>query len=169
MSSQSRFPINSGCSSEEGRDRVWPCNGRISGTSQIRGVSFPCPEPEHGSVLGIIAALFTGLGIRIGLLITLIASVMYVTAWMVYSHFISPDTMAQMLLHKINEIKGRGASAAEINAQLKQMQQFREYGKNPLIEMAITFIKIFPIGLLISVICSAILKRKTAAREVNMA
>jgi len=42
------------------------------------------------------------------------------------------------------------------------MENFRELYKNPLVKIGITFLEIFPVGLLISLISAFLLKRKSA-------
>src|SRR5688572_33034643 len=51
-----------------------------------------------------------GKAFQVGLYITLIASAMYVTGWMIYSHY-TPELMNEYFKHSIEEVKNSGASA----------------------------------------------------------
>lgn len=107
-----------------------------------------------------------GKAFEIGLYITLIASAVYITGWMIYSHS-NPEIMTEYFQHSINKVKTSGASAAEVQAKIKEIKQYQEMYKNPLIKIGFTFLEIFPVGLLITILCAAILKR-TKTNQVVM-
>jgi hypothetical protein len=101
-------------------------------------------------------------GLKIGLAVTMIASIIYVIAWMVISHFVGEEFMAEYFQQSIEKLKASDLSASEISEQVEKMENFRELYKNPLVKMGITFLEIFPVGLLISLISAFLLKRKSA-------
>ena len=59
----------------------------------------------------------------------------------------------------INKLNGFSRlSADEIAAVIVQMDEFRRQYANPLFRLPVTFIEIFPVGLLISLISAALLR-----------
>ena len=61
----------------------------------------------------------------------------------------------------INKAKADGASAAEILKQTTDMAKFKEMYKNPVFVVLLTYSEVLPVGLLISLLCAFILRRKT--------
>lgn len=105
-------------------------------------------------------AISFGKAFRIGLYITLIASTIYVVAWLVDYYVFIPDFADKYAAAIIDKLKASGASAAEVTATTKQMDSFKEMYKNPVMVVLFTYIEILPVGLLLTLIASLILKRK---------
>ncbi len=101
-----------------------------------------------------------GRAFLVGLCITLIASIMYVVCWKIYSAIAMPDFADQYAKHTIDQLKKSGASDSVIVVKTKEMAEIKEMFKNPVYEFVMTFIEIFPVGVLVSLICATILKRK---------
>jgi hypothetical protein len=96
----------------------------------------------------------------VGISITLISCICYVVTWEVlYFHFL-PGFMDKYGAHMIEKLKASGAGPAAIQAQLQQIQKYKEMEDNPLLNAAMTFIEPFPIGLVITLISAAVLRRK---------
>lgn len=108
-----------------------------------------------------------GKAFRIGLYVTLIASSCYVITWLIYSGTDSgKQFMDQYFEVSIEKIKNSEASEEEIEAQIETATKFMEYYRSSvLMNIAITFLEIFPVGLLVTLICAAILKRSTPVTE----
>ncbi len=104
-----------------------------------------------------------GRGFLIGLCIALIASVFYVTTWKIYSSIALPDFADKYAARVITDLKKSGASDSTVAIKTKEMAEFKQMYANPFFEIAMTFIEIFPVGLLVSLICAFILKRKPAS------
>jgi len=100
-----------------------------------------------------------GRGFKIGLLITLIASAMYVITWEIIYYGFFPNFADTYAAHAIEKARASGASAAAIEKTRQQMAQFREWYKNPLINIGMTFIEVFPVGLVMTLISAAILRK----------
>ncbi len=96
----------------------------------------------------------------VGLFISLIASTLYVITWMVMSEFMAPDFMEQYMNAAIQNMQDAGNSTTEIEAYKTEMNTWVEYYKNPLIKAALTYMEVLPVGLLVSLICGLILKKK---------
>ena len=101
-----------------------------------------------------------GTGFKIGFLISLIASTMYVLTWMIECHFFFPDFMEKFAAHAIEEAQRSGQSAMEIEATKQEMNKYIEWYKNPFLLMALTYTEILPIGLIITLFSALILKKK---------
>ena len=106
-----------------------------------------------------------GKAFLVGLYITLVASSVYVLVWLFYYYNFAPDFMEEYSTHYLEKMRAAGASAAEIEAATKEMASFGEMYKNPLFNALITYTEILPVGLLVSLVAAAILKRKTARVE----
>ncbi|MCB0650729.1 MAG: DUF4199 domain-containing protein [Saprospiraceae bacterium] len=100
---------------------------------------------------------------KTGLLIALIASCIYVITWMLYSHFLAPDFMDQYYKYNLEQLQNSGADEEEISRQIALMEKYKEMYKNPFLKTGMTFLEIFPVGLIVALITAFILKKKTAA------
>ncbi|MEO7265247.1 MAG: DUF4199 domain-containing protein [Ferruginibacter sp.] len=101
-----------------------------------------------------------GKAFKIGIMITLIASSIYVVAWLIDYFFFIPDFMEKYSAHEIDKLKSNGASLVEIEKQTQEMADFARIYKNPFFNAMITYVEILPVGLIVSVISAFILKRK---------
>lgn len=102
-----------------------------------------------------------GKAFMIGLYITLIASTIYVVAWLIDYYVFIPDFAEKYAATILEKLKAGGASAAEIAKQTKEMDNFKEMYKNPVIVILYTYLEILPVGLLLSLVAALILKRKS--------
>ena len=103
-----------------------------------------------------------GKAFKIGIMIVLIASTIYVVAWLIDYFFFIPDFIEKHSAHTLDKLKASGASQIEIDKQTKEMASFGRMYKNPFYNAMMTYIEILPVGLIVTLISSLILKRKTA-------
>jgi hypothetical protein len=137
---------------------------------------------DHGMVIGyttmVLAFLMVYFGIRsyrdnvaggevrfgrafaVGLLITVVTTLCYVATWQVMYHKFMPDFTERYAAHAIEKARADGATEAEIAAKAEEMAKFAEMYKNPLINVAFTFIEPLPVGLLFTLVSAAILSRR---------
>jgi len=101
-----------------------------------------------------------GTAFKIGAYITLIASTMYVLAWLFDYYLFVPDFMDVYSLKMISQTKESGATEQEILDKTAEMASFKEMYKNPFFIILITYAEVAPIGLVISLISAWILKKK---------
>lgn len=101
-----------------------------------------------------------GKAFKIGLYISLISSTIYVVGWLINYYFFIPDFMDKYAAAMIAKAKASGMDAAELAKQTAQMAQMKEWYKNPLFIILMTYVEILPVALLISLIAALILKRK---------
>ena len=102
-----------------------------------------------------------GKAFKIGIMIVLIASTMYVVAWLVDYFFFMPDFMDKYSAHMLDKLKASGASQIEIDKKAQEMANFGKMYKNPFFNAMMTYCEILPVGLIVTFISSLILKRKT--------
>ncbi len=103
-----------------------------------------------------------GKAFKIGTMIVLIASTIYVVAWLIDYFFFIPDFLEKYSAHMLDKMKADGASQIEIDTQTKEMASLGKMYKNPFFNAMMTYIEILPVGLIVTLISSLILKRKTA-------
>jgi hypothetical protein len=103
-----------------------------------------------------------GKAFKIGLVIVLIAATIYVAAWLVDYYFFIPDFMEKYAAHSIEELKASGASQLKIDKETKEMAEMVQMLKNPFYNAMMAYAEILPVGLIVTLISSLVLKRKTA-------
>lgn len=104
-----------------------------------------------------------GKAFKIGLLITIVASVMYVITWMVYYHTSSmtDEFGEQYNTHLLETMREQGKSEAEISQKIADNEAFMKvYDANPIVMFGVTLLEIFPVGLVITLLSSFILKKR---------
>jgi hypothetical protein len=95
-----------------------------------------------------------------GILITLITTVCYVATWeVIYFNFI-PHFMDSYFAAQIHKVQSSGLDPATTAAQVAAIQHSQQLYQNPFVNMAYTFMEPFPVGLVITGISAAILRRK---------
>ena len=108
-----------------------------------------------------------GKAFKIGTAMVLIASTVYVLAWLVDYFFFIPDFMAKYSAHALDELRASGASQLEIDKQTKEMASFGKMYQNPFFNAMMTYVEILPVGLVVTLISALILKRKTPDASTN--
>jgi hypothetical protein len=103
-----------------------------------------------------------GKAFKTGILMVLIASTIYVIAWLVDYYVFIPDFAEKYAANTLDNLKASGASQAEIDKETKEMADFVRMFKNPFFNAMMTYAEILPVGLIVTLISSLILKRKAA-------
>jgi hypothetical protein len=101
-----------------------------------------------------------GKAFQVGLLITLITCAIYVLAWEITYFNFFPDFLDKYSAHVLARMRATGESEAAIRAKTAEMATMAKYYSNPLFNSAITFMEIFPVGLVVTLVTAAILRRK---------
>lgn len=104
-----------------------------------------------------------GKAFKIGLYITLIASTFYVVTWLIENYFFMPGYIDKYSAHMLNKLKAAGAGPEEMAKKTKEMADFALMYKNPFFKVMMTYVEVLPVGLLVTLISSLILKRKVKA------
>lgn len=108
-----------------------------------------------------------GKAFRVGFFITLLASTIYVIVWLVEEHFFFPDFMEKYMAFEMNKLQASGISTTELADKTKEMEQAKEMYKNPFFKILFTYAEILPVGLIVTLISSLILKRKNNTKQFN--
>jgi hypothetical protein len=110
-----------------------------------------------------------GRAFSVGISITMVTCVFYVATWEVMYFLFMPDFMEKYSAYMIQRERAAGASEAKIQAKTLELEKSTEAYKNPLVNVAMTFIEPFPVGLLITLISSGVLRRKFAPDRTTSA
>ena len=102
-----------------------------------------------------------GKAFQIGFFITLIASTIYVISWLINYYFFIPDFMDKYAVVMIDKAKASGITSAELAEKTADMEQMKQWYKNPLFVILMTYVEILPVGVIVSLISALILKRPT--------
>ena len=104
-----------------------------------------------GGVIRFLPALGVGLGI------SAVASLFWVVGWEI-TLATGFDFGSAYTDSVVTAAQGRGAPAAEIERIRAETAEFLAMYANPLVRLPITFVEMFPIGALISLISAALLR-----------
>jgi hypothetical protein len=95
-----------------------------------------------------------------GILITLITCACYVAMWeVVYFNFM-PHFMDSYFAAQIHKVQSLGLDPAATAARVAAIEHSQQLYQNPLVNMAYTFMEPLPVGLIITLISAAVLRRK---------
>jgi len=95
-----------------------------------------------------------------GILITLITTVCYVATWEVIYFNFMPHFMDSYFAAQIQKVQSAGLDSAATAARVAAIQHSQQLYQNPLVNMAYTLMEPLPVGLLITLISAALLRRK---------
>ena len=101
-----------------------------------------------------------GKAFKIGFFIALIASTFYVLTWLIEYYTFYPDFMDKYAASTLKQAHENGSTASEIAATTIQINNYKEWYKNPMLVILLTYMEIFPMGLVVSAISALILKKK---------
>jgi hypothetical protein len=101
-----------------------------------------------------------GKGLQIGLLITAIASLSYAIGWEFYMKLFAPNFMEEYASFALAKAKEGGMGEADLNALIAKFDGYKEMYKNPVIRFGMTLMEIAPVGIVMSLIPAALLRRK---------
>jgi len=107
-------------------------------------------------VLGGAIRFLPAFGIGIG--ISAVAALLYVIGWEISMAYSSFDFIPFYKDSMIEAARARGATGAELQKAIADAESFATTYRNPWIRVPITFIEMFPVGLLVSAISAAVLR-----------
>src|SRR5215218_4702409 len=105
-------------------------------------------------------AIGFGKAFQVGILITLVTCAMYVIAWEIAYFNFFPHFLDQYSAHVLAKMHAAGESEAAIQETVTKMAALAKHYDNPLFNSAITFMEVFPVGLIMTLLSAAILRRK---------
>jgi hypothetical protein len=99
-----------------------------------------------------------GRAFGLGVAIAAIAGLVYALVWESYLQISGYDFMADYTRSVLKSMQAEGASQAAIQAEAAEMKAMAESYRNPLFRIPMTFVEIFPVGLLVALISAALLR-----------
>jgi hypothetical protein len=156
--------------------------GLIVAVPMVWGMLTLTPEAGHGNgwlygyltMIVALTAVFLGIkhyrdkvlggairfgpALLVGLGISAVASVFYVIGWefsLAYSGFDFATSYSKSL---VEAARAKGASPEELQKAMVDAAAFVRMYRNPLYRVAVTFVEMFPVGVLISLISAAVLR-----------
>ena len=96
----------------------------------------------------------------VGVLINVVASACYVATWEFIYYKVAPDFVDKLAAHMEQEERASGRSPAEQDKRISQMKKNLALYKNPIANIAITFLEPFTVGLIVSLASAGILRRR---------
>ena len=106
-------------------------------------------------------AITFGNALKVGLLITLIAALIYGFSWEVTRLNMKGDFMVLYGEKQMEKMKAGGATEVELMEAKKKMDDFATMYKNPIIRFGFTLMEIAPVGIIISLLSAALLRKKS--------
>jgi hypothetical protein len=73
---------------------------------------------------------------------------------------LAPGFADKNAAYELDRAKASGASTQAIEEKTRQMRQFKEMWDQPLMNAAVSFVEPSPIGLVVTLISAAVLRRK---------
>jgi hypothetical protein len=101
-----------------------------------------------------------GKAFAVGICITLISCVFYVVTWEVLYKTMFPDFMDKYSASMIAKAQASGLSGQALQTEIDNIQKMKVMYANPFFNVLMTFIEPFPVGLLITLISAAVLRKK---------
>jgi hypothetical protein len=101
-----------------------------------------------------------GRAFAVGLLITVVATACYVATWEVIYYKLAPDFGDKYAAYAVEKAKAAGATDEQIAVKMKEMTEFKEMYRKPLVNIAFTFLEPLPVGLLLTLVTAGALSRK---------
>ncbi len=138
------------------------------------------PPPDWGmaagfaSMLVALSAVFVGIkhhrdhagggvirfwpAFGLGLGISFVASLVYVAAWELSMRLVGGDFAATFAAHMVESAQARGLTGEALSAAVEQAREFEAMYRNPLLRLPMTFVEIFPVGVLVSLVSALVLR-----------
>jgi hypothetical protein len=111
-------------------------------------------DVDLGGVIGFWRALALGLGI------SFVAGILYVVSWETACAIAGIDFGGSYSAALIAQKKAAGVSGAALAKFVAEMNAFKVQYANPLYRWPMTFMEIFPVGVLVSLISAALLRNR---------
>jgi hypothetical protein len=105
-------------------------------------------------------AIGFGKAFQVGILITLITCAVYVVGWEIAYFNFFPNFLDQYTASVLQKMRVTGATEAEIQAKAATLAEMAKHYHNVFYNSAVTFMEIFPVGLIMTLVSAAILRRK---------
>lgn len=101
-----------------------------------------------------------GRAVGVGLLITLISCGVYVVAWEIEYANVFPDFVDKYAAYAMEQERASGASEATMAAKAAEMADMEKMMDSPILRPLLVFTEPFPVGVLVTLISAAVLRKK---------
>lgn len=109
-------------------------------------------DVERGGVIRFGQAFALGLGIAV------VASLVYVAVWEVYLALTHYAFMDQYIAGILKAKQAAGVTGAALAAESAKLEEMRIQYRNPLFRLPMTFLEIFPVGLVVALVAAGLLR-----------
>jgi hypothetical protein len=109
-------------------------------------------DVEKGGVIKFFTALAVGLGIAV------MASLIYMLVWEIYLAATHYTFMDHYIDGIIRARKAAGVSGPALAQQIAQLNAMRDEYANPLYRLPMTFLEIFPVGLIVALVSAGLIR-----------
>ena len=109
-------------------------------------------DVDRGGVIKFWPAFGMGLGISV------VAGVFYVLAWEAALAYTGMDYAGEYAKHLIEEQRTKGMAAPELAKYAAELETFKVQYADPMFRLPMTFLEIFPVGLLVSLVSALVLR-----------
>lgn len=113
-------------------------------------------DRERGGVIKFLPAFLMGLAIAV------VAGIAYVATWEAYIAITGRDFITEYTSAIIEAQRAKGVTGAPLDATIAEMQALKVQYADPLFRLPMTFLEIFPVGLIIALISAVILRNPRA-------
>lgn len=110
-------------------------------------------DQHLGGVIRFGTAMLVGLGIAA------VAGIVYVVVWEIYLAMTDYAFIDAYTRGVVEREQAQGTTGAELQALTERMETLRTRYANPLFRLPMTFLEIFPVGVLITLLSAAILRQ----------
>jgi hypothetical protein len=102
-----------------------------------------------------------GRAFKVGALIAVVSSVCYVATWeVIYFGNLSPDFIEKYQEHTLEQARADGETEAQIAKRKADMEKFATLYRNPVINVAVTFLEPLPVALIMTLVSAGVLSRR---------
>lgn len=109
-------------------------------------------DRNHGGVIKFLPAFLMGLAIAF------VAGTAYVATWEIYLAATGYEFMDKYVASVIAKKEAAGLAGAALDAEIAKMNELAANYANPLFRMPMTFLEIFPVGLIVALVSAALLR-----------
>ena len=116
---------------------------------------------ERGGVVGFGRAFALGVGI------SAFAGIVYVTVWEAYLMSSNYAFISDYVASAIDGHREAGLTGAALDREIATLQDLEQSYMNPLFRLPLTFLEIFPVGLVVSLVSAAVLRKSEVLPAQN--
>jgi Protein of unknown function (DUF4199) len=101
-----------------------------------------------------------GHAFKVGILITVVASLLYALSWEAAYHTVSKGFSEEWTKSYVEKMKAKATNEAEVQAAIAEAENNKAMYENPLFRFPITLMEVFPVGLIMALITAGLLRKK---------